>query len=207
MDMDSIIFDLDGTLWDSRDVVVKAWNKALKEHKEIDKILTKEDFKGVMGLQIKEIGIKFFPDLNENMRQTILKECCEVEGQYLTKQGGMLYEKLEETLEVLSKKYKLFIVSNCQAGYIESFYEYHKLQKYFVDFENPGRTGLSKGENIKLVIERNNLINPVYVGDTDGDHKAAKFAGVPFVFASYGFGEVSHFDYEINRFSGLLELF
>ncbi|MBP1905774.1 phosphoglycolate phosphatase [Paenibacillus turicensis] len=205
--MDSIIFDLDGTLWDSRDVVVKAWNDVLKKYKEINKTLTKEDFKGVMGLQIKEIGMRFFPHLKEDMQQKILKECCEIESQYLTEQGGRLYEKLEETLEILSKKYKLLIVSNCQSAYMESFYNFHKLQRYFVDFENPGRTGLSKGENIKLVIARNNLTNPVYVGDTEGDQKAAKFAGVPFVFASYGFGEVSDFDYEINSFSGLLELF
>lgn len=78
-----------------------------------------------------------------------------MECHHLAEQGGMLYEKVGEVLKVLSKKYKLLIVSNCQSGYIEAFYEYHKLQKYFVDFENPGRTGLTKGENINLVIERN----------------------------------------------------
>ncbi|MNC58677.1 Phosphoglycolate phosphatase [compost metagenome] len=125
----------------------------------------------------------------------------------LAEQGGRLFEQLEEVLKVLSAKYKLFIVSNCQAGYIEAFYKYHQLQKYFADFENPGRTGLSKGENIKLVMERNNLKNPVYVGDTEKDLKAARDAGIPFVFASYGFGEVSDYEYIIHSFEGLLELF
>lgn len=45
------------------------------------------------------------------------------------------------------------------------------------------------------------------MGDTEGDQKAAAFAGIPFVFASYGFGEVSGADYTINRFCDLLELF
>ncbi|KAI7246092.1 hypothetical protein KC345_g12114, partial [Hortaea werneckii] len=142
-----------------------------------------------MGLQVYEAGRKLFPNLDEDTRQKILRECCEVECQCLAKQGGRLYEGLEAVLKALSAKYKLFIVSNCQAGYIEAFYDYHQLHKYFADYENPGRTGLSKGENIKLIMDRNNLSDPVYVGDTEGDRKAAGFAGIPFVYAGYGFGE------------------
>lgn len=205
--MDSIIFDLDGTLWDPRDVVVDAWNRVLVNCEETQRELTIEDLKGVMGLQIKEIGQKLFPELSEEVQANILRECCENECIDLGAQGGRLYDQVEKVLQTLSEKYKLFIVSNCQEGYIESFYEFHKLDKYFLDFENPGRTGLTKGENIKLIIERNNLVDPVYVGDTEGDHKASEFAGVPFVYAEYGFGEVSGFDYSISSFDELLELF
>lgn len=205
--MDSMIFDLDGTLWDSLDVVADVWNRVLSEYKGSIGEVTKEDLRGIMGLQADEAGRKMFPGLDEEAQQKILGQCYDAECVSLAEQGGRLFEQLEEVLKVLSAKYKLFIVSNCQDGYIEAFYEYHQLQKYFVDFENPGRTGLSKGENIKLVMERNNLTSPVYVGDTEKDLKAARDAGIPFVFASYGFGEVSDYDYIINSFEGLLELF
>ncbi|WP_306416999.1 HAD family hydrolase [Halobacillus sp. Marseille-P3879] len=99
------------------------------------------------------------------------------------------------------------MVSNCQDGYIEAFYKYHKLEKYFDDYENPGRTGLSKGENIQLIIDRNNLSAPVYVGDTEGDRKAAVYAGIPFVYAQYGFGQVSGYDEVIESFDELVKLF
>ncbi len=99
------------------------------------------------------------------------------------------------------------VVSNCQHGYIEAFYKYHSLEKYFLDYENPGRTGLSKGENIKLIIKRNDLTSPVYVGDTEGDLDASEFAGVPFVYAKYGFGKVSKYDYVIENFNELLQTF
>lgn len=205
--MDSIIFDLDGTLWDPTEVVVIAWNNVLKKHKEIKNELLKEDLEGVMGLQVKEIGKRLFPNLDEDLQQNILSECCKYECQYLSKLGGRLYDHVEEVLKSLSQKYKLFIVSNCQDGYIESFYKYHKLDKYFLDFENPGRTGLTKGENIKLIIDRNNLRKPVYIGDTEGDQQASMFAGIPFIYAEYGFGKVSSFDYSIKSFDGLLDLF
>lgn len=205
--MDSIIFDLDGTLWDSSENVLICWNNVLKDKEDVKRLLVLEDLHGIMGLQMKEIGEKFFPYLDEERREELLMECSKVECQYLSEKGGTLYDKLEETLKELSKKYKLFIVSNCQDGYIEAFFQYHQLGQYFLDYENPGRTGLSKGENIKLIMERNNLKDSVYVGDTAGDLKGAQIAAIPFVYASYGFGQVSHFDYSIDKLEDLLQLF
>ncbi|MEG0307195.1 MAG: HAD family hydrolase [Clostridium sp.] len=204
--IDSIIFDLDGTMWDSSEQIVDTWNHVRLRYKEIRNEITVEDLKGVMGLQIKDIGKKFFPYLDEEKQAEILKYCCKSECEYLSEHGGKLYDNLEEILEKLSKIYKLFIVSNCQEGYIEAFLHAHKLDKYFIDFEHPGRTGLTKGENIKIVIERNNLKNPIYIGDTDGDCKAAKFAGIPFVYAKYGFGDVKEYDYKIDNLTEILAL-
>ncbi len=204
--MDSIIFDLDGTLWDSSEQVLMIWNQVIREHGNITEI-TKEQLAGCMGLQSHEIGQRLFPNLSEEKREEIMQECHEVECPYLAEHGATLYSDVESVLAELAKKYKLFIVSNCQNGYIEAFYQSHQLEKYFIDYEHPGRTSLTKGENIKLIIERNQLTEPIYVGDTKGDLAGARFAGIPFVYASYGFGEVDNYDYVIHRFSELLELF
>jgi phosphoglycolate phosphatase len=205
--MDSIIFDLDGTLWDSMDSVLIVWNRVLQGESVIRQKLTREDFSWTMGLQIQEIGKGLFPDLDEEEQKQLLETCCAAESDYLAANGGDLYENVEKVLSQLSRKYKLYIVSNCQDGYIEAFYKFHKLEHYFSDYENPGRTGLSKGDNIKLIMERNDLSNPVYVGDTEGDLTAARYAGIPFVYARYGFGHASEHDYLIDDFEALLKLF
>ncbi|WP_405114368.1 HAD family hydrolase [Paenibacillus sp. FSL K6-1217] len=205
--VDSIIFDLDGTLWDPTETVVGGWNHVIKGYLGAAHEITIENLQGIMGLPVPEVGRKLFPDTDEDTRQKIMDECCDMECLVLSQQGGRLYARVEEVLQALSAKYKLFIVSNCQTGYIEAFYEYHGLQKYFTDYENPGRTGLSKGENIRLVMDRNHLMSAVYVGDTEGDRKAAGFAGIPFVYAGYGFGEVGSYDYVIDRLDGILDLF
>jgi phosphoglycolate phosphatase len=205
--MDSIIFDLDGTIWDPIDTVLHAWNSRIKKYSEVKEELTRTDFEGTMGLQMHEISKKLFPYLSEDVRMKVITECCDTEQGYLKKQGGNLFRNVEEVLQQLSQKYKLYIVSNCQDGYIEAFYEFHNLSDYFLDFENPGRTGRSKGENINLIIERNNLSNPIYVGDTEGDLSAARYAGIPFIYAKYGFGQVSEYDEVIERFDELVELF
>ena len=206
MNIDSIIFDLDGTLWDSIEEISKTWSLVLSKYDYERKEVTVEDLQICMGKQLDEIGEILLPKLSIELRRKIMHECCTLENEYLGDYGGKLYEKVEETLKELSKQYKLFIVSNCQDGYIECFFKAHKLGKYFTDYECPGRTGLSKGENNKLIMERNNLKNPVYVGDTEGDAESAKVAGIPFVFAKYGFGNVKEYQYEINKFEDLSTL-
>ena len=204
MDIDSIIFDLDGTLWDSTKAVLKAWDMVFKNNEDIKNPITEEILESCMGLQIQEIGAKLFPYLEEGEQKRILDLCCEEERKLLLKEGGILYKDLENTLQTLSKSYPLFIVSNCQCGYIEAFLEYHKLGEYFKDIECAGNTGLLKGENVKSVMKRNNLKHPVYVGDTQGDCDAAKLANIPFVYASYGFGKVDGYDYVIEEISDLV---
>lgn len=204
--VDGIIFDLDGTLWDSTEIILKVWNDAANDFKEITTTVTVEDIQSAMGLLLLDIGKKFYPYLEEEKIKEIVKHCSKIENEYLSIHGAKLYDNLEETLKKLSKNHKLFIVSNCQDGYIEAFYKAHNLEKYFVDFENPGRTGMPKWENIKLIVERNNLKNPVYVGDTAGDRKAAKLAGVPFVFAKYGFGDVEDYDFVVDKLEDVVGL-
>lgn len=204
---DSIIFDMDGTLWDSTNEVACAFNKVLKEkYADLNYEVTAKRLKELFGLPLDVIAVKLYTGIDEEYAKQIMKECCDYECEYLAENGARLYDGLEETLKSLSTKYKLLIVSNCQDGYIETFFKaYPNLEQYFIDYEHPGRTGKFKADNIRLVMERNQLRSPVYVGDTLFDAKAAKEAGIPFIFASYGFGDVSEEDY-YDRISSLPEL-
>lgn len=203
---DSVIFDLDGTLWDSTKQILEAWNEIIKRYPQMSrKELDLEELSSYMGLPMYEIAERMLPLETKEMQMAIMDEMCEFENEYLALHGGVLFEGLEGTLSELSKKYRLFIVSNCQDGYIEAFLKAHKLEKYFTDTECWGRTRLPKSESNKLLVERNDLKAPVYVGDTAGDAKAAALAGIPFIFAQYGFGNVSeeNYIYKISRISEL----
>ena len=185
-----IIFDLDGTLWDSSENVVKAWNEVLD--RRTGKTITVSDMQGYMGKTLEKIGELMLPDLSADLRKDIMRECCDNEQNYLSKHGGTLFPGLENVLTQLSEKYKLFIVSNCQGGYIEVFLEYSGLGKYFTDFECPGGSGLEKAGNIRLICERNDLEKAVYIGDTQGDCDSTEEAGIQFIHAAYGFGTIDH---------------
>ncbi|MFD2245606.1 HAD family hydrolase [Pontibacter ruber] len=204
---DSLIFDLDGTLWDATATVARAWQKARKQvNFEIQEV-TQETIRSVAGMQHDLIYDKLFPDLSKEQQKELMKVSGKEEMEHIQKYGGELYEGLEDTLKYLHGKYKLCIVSNCQDGYIEAFLEYHNLHTYFSDHECSGRTGKPKGENLRAVVERNQLQAPYYVGDTPGDHEASIKAGVPFIYARYGFREVEQFDKSIDRINDLTRIF
>ncbi len=186
---DSIIFDLDGTLWDAVECVVTIWNDAL-EKAGIEPTLNYEQLSRCMGLRIEQIFDRVIPQATQQQRELIKENCAKTEQKYLAEKGGVLYDNVEDTLAALRKTHRLFIVSNCGIGYINAFFKAHGLDKYFEDFECAGRTGLPKGDNIRLLAERHNLRAPVYIGDTVSDFEAANAAKVPFIHAAYGFGEV-----------------
>lgn len=205
---DGLIFDLDGTLWNATKLICKTWNIILKDYENVRKEpITVKELEGCMGLQLDKIGERLFKNTNYAIRKELMDKCCALECEYLSKEGGELFLNEESVLQLLSEKYKLFIVSNCQNGYIESFYKGHNMAKYFTDQICAEETGMSKGENNKIIIKRNNLKNVVYIGDTQGDRQSALDAGIPFVYAEYGFGNVDGYDYKIETFEDLLKIF
>ncbi|BCJ95597.1 haloacid dehalogenase [Anaerocolumna cellulosilytica] len=200
---DSIIFDLDGTLWDATDGAAVIWTEVASKYPQVTDKITADKLKSLYGLVLEEIAVKLLPSASREtalaiMRESVIRQC-----PYLEEKGGILFNGLVETLTDLKKKYKLYIVSNCEEGYIQCFLKAHKLGEFFEDFEYPGRTGRLKAENIRMVMERNSLKNPVYVGDTNGDATAAKKAGIPFIYARYGFGEVAEYERSIDSIKEL----
>lgn len=190
MKIDSIIFDLDGTLWDSTETVCESWNRSLALNYCAQPFITPEHVAGIMGLTEPEIADKIFADFGQR-RYEVCARCLEEEPAYIARHGGRLYEGVEAMLSALSARCPLFIVSNCQKGYIESFLGYTGLGGYIKDFECSGNTGLKKADNIAMLIKRQGLEAPVYVGDTATDEKSALEAGCPFIHVSYGFGRAT----------------
>lgn len=188
---DGLLFDLDGTLWDSIDPICVSWRRVLERRApELADQMTRENVTGCMGMLLPDIVKKVLPDIPQAEIQPLLDELLEEENSYVAVHGGVLYPQVPETLERLARDYPLCIVSNCQAGYIEAFFQAHGLKDYFIDYENPGRTGKGKADNIALVAERNGMKRPLYIGDTQSDFEAASGAGVPFLHAAYGFGTI-----------------
>ncbi len=208
--IDGIIFDVDGTIWDTTEVVAQAWNDAI-DATFFSKTshVTGTELKKQFGKTMDVIAQNLFPDLSKEEQKVLMKKCCEEEQKHLGKTSeNLTYNGIVEAIQQLSKKYPIFIVSNCQAGYIPVVLKKNKLAEYITDTECFGATGLEKDENIKLLAQRNNLQNPVYVGDTQGDLLACKKAGVLFVWAKYGFGHVKEEDCyaTINSPLDLLEI-
>jgi len=188
---DSIIFDLDGTLWDTTHAVAKARNHVLHTMGFPGHEVTAVEVGKLAGLPVDEIYRSCYGDLGEDAVQKIrLAVGAEIRTQ-ISLGGVRLYDGLHEGLTRLSRRYGLYIVSNCNPGYIENFFMLSRTERLFRDHECWGKTLKSKGENIASVVQRNGLKKSIYVGDTAGDETAAKHAGTAFIHAAWGFGEAS----------------
>lgn len=188
--MDGIIFDVDGTLWDAREEMAYSWTEAVRTEVGLDCTITAERITSELGKPMHILVANLFPEADEDQLEIIYKNMCLYENRRLVDHPGILYDGMKEAVKKLSETYKLFIVSNCHPGYIDVFLDTTGLREYFVDYTCPGDTGKLKGENIRIIMERNDLQDAIYVGDTQGDADACKEAGIPMIFAAYGYGDV-----------------
>ena len=205
MKRDSIIFDLDGTLWDASETVVRAFNDSIQAI-GFDINLTSQTVRDFSGMKMDDIFTQYFSFVPKGKLHEFETIYAEKESQYLQQFGGELFPNVKETLEKLVGNYQLFIVSNCMKGYIENFIEFFSFEDLFEDFECFGNDGLPKDKNIRMIVERNNLQNPVYVGDTMWDKESSEKAGVDFIHAAYGFGKIENPKVQIQNFEDLLLL-
>lgn len=204
--IDSIIFDVDGTLWDSTETVARSWNQAIREHSQLDMHIDAHVLSKVFGKTMDEIGDILFPSLPPSQRRALLDICYEYENALLETKPGVLYPHVSEVFKQLSSRYPLYIVSNCQCGYIEVMLRTTGLENYVKDTLCYGQTMKKKGDTIRMLMARNSLSHSIYVGDTKGDQIACLDASIPFIFASYGFGKDVHAEYTIDSLQNLPSL-
>ena len=199
-----VIFDLDGTLWDSAVSVAESWNIEIKRVKGVDKKLTADRIRVNMGKTMNEIADDLFTEYTGDERYELARYCEKFENEYITEHGGDLFPGTEETLKYLCEHgVRMSVVSNCQEGYVKAFLDSMDMYKYFEDYEEWGRSGLLKADNIRLVMQRNGISEAVYVGDIQKDADASAKAGVPCIWAAYGFGTIKDPARVINSFDEL----
>lgn len=198
----SIIFDLDGTLWEVLDTTYKSVNVIAKKHNL--KEVSKDRVYKVFGLNKEGCAKIYFPDMELDRSVKLVDEIGVVLIENLKKQGGNIYPNVKKVLNILSKKYDLYIVSNtAEIEYIRAFLNTANVNEYFKDYIAASSLNISKGDAIKKVINDNKIEKAVYVGDTIIDLEATKNSNVPFIQAKYGFGEDLGTEFSIKEIQEL----
>ena len=207
MKYESLIFDIDGTLWDSRALVAEGYNIQLRREGLEHLCVDAERLKSLFGKVMTEIADVVLASIPEDRRYDLMERMMETENAYLHENPCRIgYPGVRETLEELAKRHRLFIVSNSQCGYPELCVEKLGLGDLIRGHMCFGDTGKSKGQTIRALMARHGITDAVYIGDTQGDYEATLEAGIPFIFAAYGFGEPAGWDARIDKIQDLLEL-
>lgn len=207
MKFESLIFDIDGTLWDSRSLVAEGYNLQLAEEGHPELFVNADQLKTLFGKTMTEIADVILASIPEQERYAMMERCMEREQRHLEENSCRIgYPGIRETLEVLHRSHRLFLVSNSQCGYPELTMEKLGIRDLFSGWLCFGDTGTHKGETILRLMEMHSISSAVYIGDTQGDMEATYYAGLPFIWASYGFGTPQRFDAKIDAPADLLKL-
>ena len=207
MTWESLIFDIDGTIWDSRALVAEGYNIQLEREGLSRYFVTADDLKPLFGRVMTEIADNLFADFPREERYALMDRCMKTENAFLHAQPCRIgYPGVRETMAQLAKTHRLFIVSNSQQGYPELCISKLDLAPYITGHLCFGDTGTSKGKTIRTLMEKYDIESCAYVGDTQGDYEATVEAGIPFIWAGYGFGTPEGYAAKIHGFGDLLKL-
>ena len=181
-----IIFDLDGTLWETIEATYEAANIIADKYKELKSISKKTIIKG-MGLSTLENAENYMPYITTQMGIKYMKEISKKTSEIINKNNVVIYNGVAETVKKLSENYKLGIITNNRNEYVETFLNITKLSEYFTDYMGAASYNITKGDAIKRMVQKHNEKENYYVGDIKKDQEATKYAKIKFIHAKYGF--------------------
>ena len=205
--MKSLIFDIDGTLWDSRALVAEGYNIQLNAEGYSQLCVDAEVLRPLFGKTMTEIADVILATVPASARYSLMERCMDTENRYLAENECRIgYAGVKETLEELKKDYRLFIVSNAQCGYPELCMQKLDIAHLFEGHLCFGDTGTEKGQTILELMRRHQITDAVYIGDTQGDYEATLVAGIPFVWCAFGFGNPDGYAAKLDDFRQLPQL-
>lgn len=196
--MNTVIYDLDGTLVDTKNGILEGIGKSITEifpEKFINFALIK------IGPSIGEIIESLFPELEKRQVDQIINKFRIYYDEVGWKKSTP-YEGVFNVLEYMSKsKINQYIVTNKPHKVTRLILAFFELDRYIQDVICPDMDipySRTKRDMLSFVLEKHRIINgdAIYVGDTQSDARAAYQCGLSFGAAQYGYGNFSGMEEE-----------
>lgn len=182
------LFDLDGTLTDSKEGIVNAIKYAMKKL-NIDKQIDSYDI--FIGPPIRESFKKYFGLSDEDAKKatSLYREYYQEKGKF----ENIPYDQIKELLEKLSKNNRLAVATSKPEEVSIEILKHFKLDKYFefIGGASLDTTRAKKIDVIKYVLNSLNLSpsEDIYmIGDRYTDILSANELGLTSVGVLWGFG-------------------
>ena len=119
--IEAIIFDVDGTLWDAADPMAAGWTGVMREHFDPDFYVDGDMIRPILGRTPAELAEALMPKVPPEKGEEIFHVLSDGALLTISEAATDVFDGFRETLPELAERYRLFIVSNCDAGYIEMF--------------------------------------------------------------------------------------
>ncbi len=179
----AVLFDMDGTIIDSVDNIVRCWVWAFRQ-KGIP--VTREQIYGYLGRTADDIMARIASSEEERELLAEVYRLARVCGEKTWRKDVKLYPRVKETLNYLRNKgYRLGLVTSSHANRTHEFLEYFGIREYFdvIQCYEEGAPGKPDPYLLLRALEKLNVepSQALYVGDSLVDCLAAKNAGMRFI--------------------------
>lgn len=212
----TIIFDLDGTLFQTEGLAIPAFRDTIKRLQKEGlydgPIHSEEVLLSMFGKTNDEIWAELFPNVAPEVVKKADEYMCYYEMLRLKQGEGNPYSGVVETLRALKEYgYRLCIASNGGETYVTGVAVHYFAGLFEAVYSAGGYQTSRKVDLVKLLVDRFDDGPMVMVGDRSSDVEAGKENGLMTIGCWYsGFGdeqELAQADYIITDFTQLEELF
>lgn len=181
-----IIFDLDGTLVDSKQEILNAYRQVTKKIPTLGDI----DFNALDFTETIQNNLAFIYKKNEALMLEAKKQFAEIYD-HSEFENTLLYEGTYETLKYLhSQNHTLHIATNKRLKPTLRIIERKRLSPFISSVKASDQTEgkvSTKTEMVKEICAENNLISGFMIGDSKKDIEAGRICGLTTVAVTYGY--------------------
>lgn len=214
---EAIVFDMDGTLFQTESLLIPAYHKMfdiLREEGLYPGPTPPEELiLSGLGMLLADIWKQVMPEVDEAVHRRADELLLQLEIEGLEAGGTLLYPEVVKTLTALKERgVRLFVASNGLEEYIHSIVVVHELKELFEGLYSAGGQGTAtKTELLRILLDNHGVNNAWMVGDRSSDVEAGKGNGQTVIGCAYaGFGrqdELKGSDAIITAFDELIELY
>lgn len=213
---EAIIFDMDGTLFETDTLLVPVHNRVFETLREeglyphptppVERLLS------CLGMLLDDIWRKVMPDGSEAARNRADELLLQYEVEALVAGEGKLYAYVEQTLsELKNRGIKLFVASNGLEDYVKGVAEYKGIAGLFSGLYSAGEyQTATKVDLVAQLLKDHSIQSAWMVGDRSSDVEAGKGNGLQTIgcaYATYGrSSELEGADALISDFRELIGL-
>lgn len=209
--MKAVIFDMDGTLFQTGTVLEQSLEEAfavLRERGDWQGAAPIEEYQNIMGVPLPAVWKALLPGKSDETKREMDSYFLERLIANISEGKGALYPDVREVFAVLAAEgYRIFIASNGLVRYLAAIVEYYGLDEWVAEtFSIEQAATLDKGELVRMIIEKYDVTEGAVVGDRLSDIRAAKANGLFAVGCRFDFAQEQELKEADAVIDGLVEL-